>query len=153
MRLHPEFHVSCFKPAISGPLDEGEVRPVEPKVIKVDGEPAYRVKELLDSRRRRGALKFLVHWEGYGLEERSWIPAKDVLSQELKDSISVGHSAQLLALGPPSQGFRRTQGCFALLPRSRSWRVTVTSGKPPPHLVRRQLLWPWGLSVGVVYGC
>ncbi len=73
-RISPTFHVSLLKPA-GGPRGASEegAEPQTPPPILVKGEEVYRVHELLDSRRRGGALQYLVDWEGFGPEERSWV--------------------------------------------------------------------------------
>uniref|UniRef100_A0A8B9HYG6 Integrase catalytic domain-containing protein n=1 Tax=Astyanax mexicanus TaxID=7994 RepID=A0A8B9HYG6_ASTMX len=75
----PSFHVSLLKPVIPGPLDETSHGSLLSPPMDMEGGPVYAVERLLDSRRRRGALEYLVDWKGYGPEERSWVPAADVL--------------------------------------------------------------------------
>lgn len=78
-RIHPVFHVSCIKPVIRPPP-----RSFSPP-IHVKGSPVYTVRRLLDVRRRGRGQQFLVDWEGYGPEERSWVPSRDILDQSLID--------------------------------------------------------------------
>ncbi|KAI2650806.1 Transposon Tf2-6 polyprotein [Labeo rohita] len=92
-RISPTFHVSLLKPAGSpdgrGILDE--TAPQRPAPLLIDAEEAYRVNTILDSRRRSGHLQYLDDWEGYGPEERSWVPAEDILDPSLTTDFHAAH--------------------------------------------------------------
>uniref|UniRef100_A0A9J8BDH8 Chromo domain-containing protein n=1 Tax=Cyprinus carpio carpio TaxID=630221 RepID=A0A9J8BDH8_CYPCA len=92
--IHPTFHVSLLKPHHpSVPLStEPGVDAAEAPLplILVDGM-AYEVREILDSRRCGGQLEYLVDWEGYGPEERSWVPRNDILDPNLLDTFHATH--------------------------------------------------------------
>ncbi|KAI3375985.1 hypothetical protein L3Q82_016515, partial [Scortum barcoo] len=55
--------------------------PPPPKMV--EGGPVYAVKKLLAVRKRGRGRQFLVDWDGYGPEERSWIPASFIVGKKL----------------------------------------------------------------------
>lgn len=94
LRIHPTFHVSCLKPVKYSPLSPATRPPPAPQII--DGQPAYRVKRILDTRLVRGRRQFLVDWDGYGPEERSWVPTRHILDKSLIRDFHHLHSARAL---------------------------------------------------------
>lgn len=78
--VHPVFHVACIKPA--KPVIRIPSRPI-PSPVLVEGSPVYRVRTLLDVQPLGRGHQYLVNWEGYGLEKRSLVPARDILDRSL----------------------------------------------------------------------
>ena len=80
-RVHPTFHVSRIKPAVTHALCPTPALPPAPCII--DGGETFTVREFMDCRHRGRGLQYLVDWEGYGPEERSWTPARFILDEGL----------------------------------------------------------------------
>ncbi|KAL0147095.1 hypothetical protein M9458_057619, partial [Cirrhinus mrigala] len=92
-RIHPTFHVSllkpCHEPLLPSTEPGHEEEPLPPLVLE-EG-PIYSINEILQSRRRDGRLEYLVDWEGYGPEERSWVPRDDILDPTLISEFHAAH--------------------------------------------------------------
>ena len=73
MHVHPVFHVSQVKPAVSSPHSAAAPSPPPPRVLD-DGDLAWEVDRVLDVRRYGRGFQYLVDWVGYRPEDRSWVP-------------------------------------------------------------------------------
>ncbi len=114
-KIHSTFHVSLLKPyhpPVSPSTEPGPNEEPPLPLILEDGT-IYEVKKLLDSQRRGGQLEYLVDWEGYGPEERSWVPRNDILDPTLLEEFHSTHPKRPAPRGrdrPPRRRGPRTSG-------------------------------------------
>ncbi|KAK3537551.1 hypothetical protein QTP70_013788 [Hemibagrus guttatus] len=107
-RICPTFHVSLLKPAHPS-MERAPAGEEPPPPLDVEGSPAYRVQALLDSRWVLSRIQYLVDWEGYGAEKRSWVDALDILDPLLTEDFHRDHPTKP-APRPRGRPQRRTLG-------------------------------------------
>jgi transposase InsO family protein len=83
--IHDVFHVSLLE-AVGEEYYPARQLPRPPPVETAEEGDEYEVASILDSRRKRGKVEYLVRWEGYGPEDDTWLGIEDLEgSQELLD--------------------------------------------------------------------
>jgi transposase InsO family protein len=116
MRQHPVFHIDRLS------LWKGnEIRgrdPLPPEPVVVDNDLEYEVEAILDSRKYRNQLQYLVKWRGYDTGHNSWEPSTNLVhSAEL---VKVFHSTH------PAAPRRLAASIFATLPWQKCTVFTTT---------------------------
>jgi hypothetical protein len=76
-QVHPVFHITLLRKATPDEILE-RPKPSHPEPeIDEEGEEAFEVEEVLDSRLYRRKLEYLIKWKGYGPEWNLWVPEED----------------------------------------------------------------------------
>ena len=76
--MHPVFHVFLLKP-----VGDGTRLTVKPAPVFPDNNAEFEVEAILDSKRIRRKLHYMIHWKGYGPGDRTWEPAGHVHAPRL----------------------------------------------------------------------
>jgi hypothetical protein len=84
LKISPVVNVSRVKRFVK-PLKGQEVKPPAPVIV--EGEKEYEVEDVINSRRHKGKLQYLVKWKGYTAENNTWEPKEslDNAKSKVKD--------------------------------------------------------------------
>lgn len=72
VKVHPVFHVNLLEKVTPDNFDRAP-HPVPPVIV--DGQEEWEVEKVLNSKKERNRIKYLVRWKGHGQKEDSWEPA------------------------------------------------------------------------------
>jgi hypothetical protein len=78
-RAHDVFHESALR---KYEFKGGKSYPKPDPIIAEDGSKEFEVEEILNKRKRRQRIEYLVKWKGYPLHDATWEPFENV--KELK---------------------------------------------------------------------
>ena len=75
--IHPVFNEFLLSPHKESQFpSQRHPGPPPPEII--DQVPEFEVEYIVDTRKCRGKLEYLVHWKGYPREERTWEPPSNL---------------------------------------------------------------------------
>jgi hypothetical protein len=126
--------VSLLKPYSPSVSPEPGPEEEPPLPLIVEDDTIYKIRDILDSRRRGGKLEYLVDWEGYGPEERSWVRRDDVLDPNLLADFHNTHPDRPAPRGRGRPPRRRGRPSGAA--RGEGGTVTEGPGSSPSQLPR-----------------
>ena len=75
--IHPVFNEVLLRPHV-GPKFPGQDIYNRPPPDLIDDQEEFDVEEILDTRIRRKRREYLVKWKGYGSEDNTWEPEKNL---------------------------------------------------------------------------
>ncbi|XP_061760153.1 uncharacterized protein LOC133554902 [Nerophis ophidion] len=130
MRSHPVFHVSQVKPVVNSPLSAPTPAPPPPRVLE-DGDQVWTVKEILKVRRQGRGWVYLVDWEGYGPEDRSWVPASYIADPSLIKDFYRAHPEA--PRSSPGVSRKRGGAVMGHTPASSLPAMSPPAGRPDKH--------------------
>ena len=78
MNIYPVSHVSLLKKYYPNPEEFANRQVPPPPPVMIDDQKEYEVDLILDKRKRRGKVEYLVKWVGYELHDATWEPVENL---------------------------------------------------------------------------
>ena len=80
-RIHPVFHASLLMPYKETPMHGANF--TEPPPDLIEGQEEWEIEQILETRKHRNQLQFLIKWKGYSDAHNTWEPEKNLNATEL----------------------------------------------------------------------
>jgi hypothetical protein len=81
--IHDTFHVSLLEPYKTTPIPPHGIPPPPPPLYIKDDQEFYEIEAILDSRRVKNRLQYLIKWKGYPDSDNSWVPLANIPARAL----------------------------------------------------------------------
>ena len=79
--IHPVFHECLLHPYHSGEFLLQQTKPPLPPEI-ISGVEEAEIEYVIDSKRVRNTIHYLIHWKGFPRKENKWIPVKELTNTQ-----------------------------------------------------------------------
>jgi hypothetical protein len=79
--IHNVFHRTLLTPYKETALNGNKYQELAPDLV--DGQPKWEVEQILDARKRRQQLQYLVRWKGFSEAHDSWEPLSHINADQL----------------------------------------------------------------------
>ena len=139
MKVHPVFHAS--KLIMYHQDTVANRKPPQPPAIKIEGEPEFKVKEILDSKVVRGRVQYLVKWKGYDHSDDTWEPQTNLTNaNELLQEFHQQHpDAPKAPIRVVTYGGKRFElSSYELAPKS-THRISLTDQDDDDYFVYHRM--------------
>src|SRR5882762_2080216 len=126
-RIHPVFNEILLTP-FNKPQFEQQKEPEPLGPVNLEGEPEFKIEDILSSRKKGRGIQYLIKWKGYGNEENTWEAkswmgnAKEIIKEfHQKHPQSIQQIAQEIIKELDQEGFQlmtqeKDQGVFGMKP-------------------------------------
>ncbi len=84
LHVHPVFNIMWLKRYKEDTIEGRKPPPQQPLATYADGSVYWEIERIVDHRRRRGSLQYLVKWLGFPEHDNTWEPRSTLVTRGVK---------------------------------------------------------------------